>query len=113
MKEIQFLDSFGTFGIYNRKNKDDEKQLVTVCTWEKINGSHKRHYNIMTRYRKIPKISPSMYKLPQIQDPQTGNAKNPSLNHPSKYKPPEGLYLENCPEIKSKTKLKQYIYFQL
>ena len=54
-----------------------------------------------------------MYKLPQIQDPQTGNAKNPSLNHPSKYKPPEGLYLENCPEIKSKTKLKQYIYFQL
>ena len=39
MKEIQFLDSFGTFGIYNRKNKDDEKLLVTVCTWEKINGS--------------------------------------------------------------------------
>ena len=39
MKEIQFLDSFGTFGIYNRKNKDDEKLLVTVCTWENINGS--------------------------------------------------------------------------
>ena len=34
-------------------------------------------------YRKIPKISPPMYK-----PPQTGNAKNPPLNRPSKYKPP-------------------------
>ena len=42
VKEIQFLDSFGTFGIYNRKNQDDEKLLVTVRTREKSmahNGS--------------------------------------------------------------------------
>ena len=57
-------------------------------------------------YRKIPKIIPSMYKPLQIKAPQTGNAKNPPLNHPSKYKPPGGLYLENCPQILSKTKLK-------
>ena len=54
------------------------------------------------KYRKIPKISPSMYK-----PPQTGNAKNPPLNRPSKYKPPGGLYLENCPQIQSKTKQKR------
>ena len=35
-----------------------------------------------------------MYKPLQIQAPQTGNAKNPPLNRPSKYKPPGGLYLE-------------------
>ena len=29
-----------------------------------------------------------MYKTLQIQAPQTRNAKNPPLNHPSKYKPP-------------------------
>ena len=43
---------------------------------------------ITAEYRKIPKISPSMYKPLQIQAPQTGNAKNPPLNRPSKYKPP-------------------------
>ena len=37
---------------------------------------------------------------------QTGNAKNPPLNHPSKYKPHGGLYLENCPQIQSKKKAK-------
>ena len=58
-------------------------------------------------YRKIPKISPSMYKPLQIQAPQTGNAKNPPLNHPSKYKPPKGLYLENCTQIQCKTKQKR------
>ena len=42
----------------------------------------------LTSYREIPKISPSMYK-----PPQTGNAKNPPLNGPSKYKPPWGLVL--------------------
>ena len=29
-----------------------------------------------------------MYKPLQIEAPQTGNAKNPLLNRPSKYKPP-------------------------
>ena len=53
-------------------------------------------------YRKIPKISPSMYK-----PPQTGNAKEPPIKRPSKYKPPGGLYLEKCPQIQSKTKQKR------
>ena len=38
--------------------------------------------------RKIPKISPSMYEA------------SPNKN----YKPPGGLYLENCPQIQRKTK---------
>ena len=53
-------------------------------------------------YRKIPKISPSMYKPLQIEAPQAGDAKNPPLNPP-----PRGLYLENCPQIRSKTKQKR------
>ena len=58
-------------------------------------------------YRKIPKISPSLYTPPP---PQTGNAKNPQLNRPSaekEYKLRGGLYLENCPQIQSKTKKKR------
>ena len=45
-----------------------------------------------------------MYKPLQISAPQTGNAKNPPLNRTSKYKSPGGLYLENCPQMQSKTK---------
>ena len=56
----------------------------------------------MLLYRKIPKISPSKYKPPKLV-----MQKNPPLNHPSKYKSPGGLYLENCPEIQSKTKQKR------
>ena len=55
-------------------------------------------------YRKIPKIIPSMYKPLQIKAPQTGNAKNPPLNHPSKYKPPWGLVLG---KLRSPYKVKQ------
>ena len=47
-----------------------------------------------------------MYKPLQKQAPQTGNAKNPLLNRSSKYKFPVDLYLENCPQIQSKTKQK-------
>ena len=47
-----------------------------------------------------------MYKPLKISAPQTGNAKNPPLNRPSKYKPPRGLYLETFPQIQSKTKQK-------
>ena len=54
-------------------------------------------------YRKIPKISPSIYRPLQIWAPQTRNAKNPPLNRPSKFKPPGGLYLE----IALKYKIKQ------
>ena len=73
-------------------------------------------------HRKIPKISPSMYKpfqsniSPPPPPPQAGNAKKKKkhpLNHPSKYKPLGVLYLENCPKIQSKTKQKSSIYFQL
>ena len=56
-------------------------------------------------YRKIPKISPSMYKPPP-PPPQTGNANNPSLN----ISPPPlqgGLYLKNVPQIQSKTMQKR------
>ena len=48
-----------------------------------------------------------MCKPLQIEAPQTGNTKNPPLNPPSKYKPPGGLYMENYPQIESKTKQKQ------
>ena len=62
-------------------------------------------------HRKIPKISPSMYKPfeSNISPPQAGNAKKKKipLNHPSKYKPLGGLYLENCRKIRSKTKQKR------
>ena len=58
----------------------------------------------VSNYRKIPKISLSKYTPPP---PQTGNVKNPPLNRPSKYKPSGGLYLENCPQIQSKTKQKR------
>ena len=49
-----------------------------------------------------------MYKPLQIyKAPQSGNAKNPLLDRPSKYKSPGGLYLENCPQIQSITKQKR------
>ena len=49
------------------------------------------HQMIITiKYRKIPKISPSMYK-----PPQTRNAKKPPLNRPS-------LYLEMALKYKVK-----------
>ena len=61
-------------------------------------------FPLFCTYRKIPKISPSKYKPPK---PVT--QKTPPLNCPSKYKPPPGggLYLENCPQIQSKTKRKR------
>ena len=42
---------------------------------------------ITAEYRKIPKISPSMYKPPKTATQKT-------LNPPSKYKPPRGLSFE-------------------
>ena len=45
-----------------------------------------------------------MYKPLQIQDPNAVMPKKPPLNRPSKYKPLGGLYSENCPQIRSKTK---------
>ena len=43
-----------------------------------------------------------MYKPLQIKAPQTRNAKSPPLNHPSKYKPPGGLYFEIALKYKVK-----------
>lgn len=52
---------------------------------------------------KIQKISVSMYKLLQMKAPQSGNAVNPPINFPSKYKPPKA-----CPwKIALKCKVKQ------
>ena len=48
-------------------------------------------------YRKIPKISPSMYKPPKLI-----TQKNPPLNRPSEYKPPRGMYLEIALKYKRK-----------
>ena len=56
----------------------------------------------MKNYRRIPKISPSMYKPLQILAPQNRHAKNPPLNRPSEYKPPGGLFLEFALEYKVK-----------
>ena len=72
-----------------------------------LSAHFKLYVGFICSYRKIPKISPSMYKPLQIKAPQTGNAENPPLNRPSKYKPPEVLYLTNCPQIQSKTKPKR------
>ena len=49
-------------------------------------------------YRKIPKISPSMYKPLRIEAPQIGNAKIPPIISPSEYKP-RGLVFGNYPRI--------------
>ena len=53
---------------------------------------------ICAKYRKTPKISPSICKPPKLV-----NAKNHPLNRPSKYKLPRGLYLK----IVLKYKVKQ------
>ena len=53
---------------------------------------------ICAKYRKIPKISPSICKAPKLV-----NAKNHPLNRLSKYKLPRGLYLK----IALKYKVKQ------
>ena len=51
------------------------------------------------KYRKIPKIGPSMY-----EPLQTRNAKNPPLNRPPppNRSPPGGLYSEIAPKYKVK-----------
>ena len=77
-------------------------QSLCTCTCIKFSGESSWIW-----YRKIPKISPSMYKPHQIQAPQTGNTKNPPLNRPSKYNPAGGLYLESCSQIHSKSKKKR------
>ena len=77
-------------------------QSLCTCTCIKFSGESSWIW-----YRKIPKISPSMYKPLQIQDPQTCNTKKPPLDRPSKYNRAGGLYLENCSQIQSKTKQKR------
>ena len=87
---------------------DDRQDGGCFFFFDTLLGQECNHDRIYKKtYRKIPKISPYMYKPQQIKASQTGNAKNPLLNRPSKYKPPEGLYLENCPQIQSETKQKR------
>ena len=45
-----------------------------------------------------------MYKPLQIEAPQTGNAKNPLLNRPSKYKPPGACTWKIALKYKVKSK---------
>ena len=71
------------------------------CRFE-FNASYRTTNGSFFKDRKIPKISPSMYK-----PPQTRNAKNPPLNRPSKCKHTRGLVLGNCPQIQIKTKKKR------
>ena len=71
--------------------------------YEEIQTDNSRSYKILElSYRIIPKISPSMYKTLQNISPQTGNANNPPLNRPSKYKPRGDLYLEIALKYKVK-----------
>ena len=84
----------------------NDSQLLAYFTGKKGASTGSNCFGKL-KYRKILKISPSMYKPLQIYAPQTRNAKNPLLNRPSKYKPPGGLYLESCPQIQSKTKQKR------
>ena len=81
----------------------NDKRTVSI----EITSTYHHFDVIMKIYRKIPKISPSMYIPSKYKPPQTGNAKDPPLNRPSKYKPPGGLYLENCHQIQSITKQKR------
>ena len=51
---------------------------------------------VICAYRKIPKMSPSLYKPLQnkYKPPKLITQKNPPLHRPSEYKPPGGLYLK-------------------
>ena len=79
----------------------------------KVIASKTKNFNnsLLRRYRKIPKISPSMYKTLQIKAPQTGNAKNPPLKRLSKYKPPRGLVLGKLPSNTKENKAKMVNLF--
>ena len=97
-----------------KKLKKPWKDLFQECQCDSIcyfgyTGPHPANFTVIYLiYRKILKISPSMYKPSKYKTPpQTGDIKNPPLNRSSKYKPPGGLYLENFPQIQSKTKQKR------
>ena len=55
----------------------------------------------IVKYRKILKISPSKFKPPKLV------TQKPSVKSPLQILAPRGLYLENCPQLQSKTKQKQ------
>ena len=91
---------------YVKKPGKKEENIKTLTPRSFCDSFH--HLNLrISDTVKFQKISPSMYRPLQISAPQTGNAKNPPFNRPSKYKPPGGLYVENCPQIQSKTQAKQ------
>ena len=55
----------------------------------------------IVKYRKILKISPSKFKPPKLV------MQKPSVKSPLQILAPQGLYLENCPQIHIKTKQKR------
>ena len=97
---------FSLFWLYSDINLKEQYRLVELKKMLSQYGMRSFHVSYASlakvcceRYRKIPKISPSMFKPLQILTPPTRNAKNPPLNRPSKYKPPWGLVLGFCPQI--------------
>ena len=64
----------------------DDRQFASLCCWNILNYFYAfdmLFLHIKHTYRKIPKISPFMYKPPKLV-----TQKNPPLNRPSEYKPP-------------------------
>ena len=79
------------------------RPLFLGCILKKnVVGQNIHSLGIIMQYCKILKISPSKYK-----PPKQVTQKTPPLNQPSQYKPLGGLYLENFPQIQSKTKQKR------
>ena len=60
---------------------------------------------ILVPYRKIPNISPSMYKPLRIETPPNLKRKNTSYNKPLRIQAPEGLYLEIILSYTNQSKL--------
>ena len=73
-------------------------------TPQKSNDDFPSHKNFQKASNNTVKFR---MKAPPCINPQSGNAKSPPLNRPSRCKPPGGLYLENCPQIQSETKQKR------
>ena len=60
---------------------------------------------ILVPYRKIPKISPYMYKPLRIETPPNLKRKNTSYNKPLRIEAPGGLYLEIILSYTNQSKL--------
>ena len=70
-------------------------------------GIPRNNENTVSKYRKIPKMSPFMYK-PLKTSKLVNNAKNPPLNHSSEHNQSRGLYLEIAASNAKLNKAKRY-----